>query len=95
MTKPSQAQIDAALDQLSRTYLRHPGVSLIDYGLSLETATAHSGLERTKASPPGLRIHLRGNVHESDFPKEVDGIPVSLVRADYRLEPEPNRKDET
>lgn len=89
MTKPSQEQIDAALDQLSRKYLTHPGVSLIDYGLSLETAATHSGLER-KSSLPSLRIHVRGNVHESDFPKEVDGIPVSFVRADYRLEPKPN-----
>ena len=83
MTKPSQAQIDAALDQLSRKYLTHPEVSLIDYGLGDE----RPGLER-QSSPPSLRIHLRGNVRETGFPKEVDGIPVSLVRGDYRLEPE-------
>jgi hypothetical protein len=89
MTKPSQAQIDAALDQLSRNYLTHPEVSLIDYGITLENATAHSGLEQ-KSSVPSLRIHVRSNVCENDFPKEVDGIPVSLVRADYRLESKPN-----
>ncbi len=89
MTKPSQAQIDAALDQLSRKYLTHPEVSLIDYGLSLEATATDSGLER-KSSLPSLRIHVRGNVRESDFPKEVDGIPVCLVQADYRLEPKPN-----
>jgi hypothetical protein len=89
MTKPSQAQIDAALDQLGSKYLAHPGVSLIDYGITLETAATHSGLEQ-KSSVPSLRIHLRSNVRESDFPKEINGIPVSLVRADYRLETKPN-----
>jgi hypothetical protein len=77
MTAPSQAQIDAALDQLSSKYLTHPQVSLIDYGM---------GLEKSNSATPSLRIHLREKVHETDFPKEVDGIPVSLVDANYRLE---------
>lgn len=77
MTAPTQAQIDAALDQLSSKYLTHPQVSLIDYGI---------GLEKQKSATPSLRIHLREKARETDFPKEVDGIPVSLVRANYRLE---------
>ncbi len=77
MTAPTQAQIDMALDQLSSKYLAHPQVSLIDYGM---------GLEKSKSSTPSLRIHLRAKARETDFPKEIDGIPVSLVHADYRLE---------
>ena len=77
MTKPSQAQIDAALEQLANKYLTHPEVSLIDYGM---------GLEKSKSSTLSLRIHLRTKARDAAFPKEVDGIPVSLVRADYRLE---------
>jgi hypothetical protein len=77
MSTPSQVQIDAALDQLSSKYLSHPQVSLIDYGLSFE---------KSKSRTPSLRIHVRSNVHETEFPKEIDGIPVSLVQADYRLE---------
>jgi hypothetical protein len=77
MTAPSQAQIDAALDQLSSKYLTHPQVSLIDYGI---------GLEKSKSATPSLRIHLREKAPETDFPKEIDGIPVSLVHANYRLE---------
>jgi hypothetical protein len=82
MTAPSQAQIDAALDQLSSKYLTHPQVSLIDYGLG----DSGSGLEKSKSATPSLRIHLREKARETDFPKEVDGIPVSLVQANYRLE---------
>jgi hypothetical protein len=82
MTAPTQAQIDAALDQLSNKFLTHPQVSLIDYGLG---HPGH-GLEKSKSSTPSLRIHLRAKARETDFPKEVDGIPVSLVHANYRLE---------
>jgi hypothetical protein len=82
MSTPSQAQIDAALNQLFSKYLTHPQVSLIDYGLS----TGGPGLEKSKSSTPSLRIHLRAKARETDFPKEVDGIPVSLVHANYRLE---------
>jgi hypothetical protein len=77
MTAPTQAQIDAALDQLSSAFLTHPQVSLIDYGIDLE---------KSKSVTPSLRIHLREKARETDFPKEVDGIPVSLVHANYRLE---------
>ena len=82
MSTPSQAQIDAALEVLVNKYLRHPQVSLIDYGLS----GLGAGLETSTASRPSLRIHVRTKVRASDFPTEVHGIPVSLVRADYRLE---------
>ena len=82
MTAPTQAQIDAALDQLSNQFLTHPQVSLIDYGIG----DAGSGLEKSKSSTPSLRIHLRAKTRDTDFPKEVDGIPVSLVQANYRLE---------
>ena len=87
MTAPTQLQIDAALDQLANQFLTHPQVSLIDYGLG-DTGLSDTGpgLEKSKSAAPSLRIHLRATAHETDFPKEVDGIPVSLVRADYRLE---------
>ena len=87
MTAPTQAQIDAALDQLSSTFLTHPQVSLIDYGIG----DAGPGLEKLTSATPSLRIHclrihLRAKTRDTEFPKEVDGIPVSLVHANYRLE---------
>jgi hypothetical protein len=87
MTAPTQAQIDAALDQLFSKYLTHPQVSLIDYGLSTGgLGDTGLDLEKSKSATPSLRIHLRTMARETDFPKEVDGIPVSLVHANYRLE---------
>jgi hypothetical protein len=87
MTAPTQAQIDAALDRLASKFLTHPQVSLIDYGLG-DTGLGDTGLdlEKSKSVTPSLRIHLRTKAGETEFPKEVDGIPVRLVHANYRLE---------
>ena len=80
MAAPTQAQIDAALDQLSGRFLLHPQVSLIDYGMG------DTSLKESKSATPSLRIHLRAKTRDTDFPKEVDGIPVSLIQANYRPE---------
>ncbi len=66
-----------ARDQLAAQVLSHPGVSLVDIGEDPE------GASRT----PVLRVHLRQvDVAGPQVPKDVDGIPVRVIRGDYRLE---------
>ena len=69
-----------ARDQLSDQFLHHPGVSLIDIGQDPEHGQADDRLV--------LRIHLRQALTREmiDLPTEIDGIPVRVIMADYRLE---------
>jgi hypothetical protein len=68
-----------ALEQLSARYLDHPDVSLIDIGT-------------IPGEQPGdeivLRVHLRRAPSKAmlTLPAEIDGIPVHVIEADYRLE---------
>jgi hypothetical protein len=67
-----------ARDELAGRLSDHPDVALIDLGYDL----------RQSAPTPrvALRVHVRRSVPRSalQLPDAVDGIPVCLVRADYR-----------
>ncbi len=71
-----------AHDKLTNQFLDHPDVSLIDIGYDLDPA----GGEATERIV--LRVHVRRSLaRESlDLPEEIDGIPIRVVVADYRLE---------
>lgn len=73
-------RIRRARDQLSDQFLYHPEVSLIDIGFDPEDSSADERLV--------LRIHLRTTAsrEQLDLPVEIDGIPVCVIIADYKLE---------
>ena len=74
-----------ARDKLADQFLDHPDVSLIAIGYAPEVD------EGTRSI--ALRIHVRERWFRSKpeervtFPADVDGIPVVVVPAAYRLEP--------
>ncbi len=80
MTEPNEewwARARRARDKLAAQVLSHPNVSLIDIGKD------DTGVSDT----PVLRVHVRqGDVPSLKVPEEVDGIPVRVIRGDYRLE---------
>jgi hypothetical protein len=66
-----------ARDQLAAQILNHPNVSMIDIGEDPD------GVIRT----PVLRVHVRSaDVSGPHIPRDIDGIPVRVIRGDYRLE---------
>ena len=83
MTKHTPEYIQraqAARKKLADQFLEHPEVSLIDIGLDPESPDS--------AKPIVLRIHLRQTAAQEklQIPAEIDGIPVRVLRADFRLE---------
>ena len=73
------ARLHKALEKLSSEFLHHPDVSLIDIGFRIQGASLTDDVV--------LRIHVRRPVSTNDnapFPKEVDGIPVIVIFADYK-----------
>lgn len=71
-----------ARDRLADQFLDHPDVSLIDIGYDLDPEGGEAA-ERIV-----LRIHVRRSLAREvlGLPAEIDGIPVRVVVADYRIE---------
>lgn len=64
-----------ARDQLAAQLLSHPNVSMIDIGEDPDSVI----------NTPVLRVHVRSSdVSGLDIPEYVDGIPVRVIRGDYR-----------
>ncbi len=63
-------------DRLIARLSTHPAVTNIDIGL----------LDPPEAGVIGVRIHVRGKPDDLSVPAEIDGIPVGIVRGDYRLQ---------
>jgi|WetSurMetagenome_2_1015567.scaffolds.fasta_scaffold864275_2 hypothetical protein len=73
------ALLHKALEKLSGEFLHHPDVSLIDIGFKNQAGRFTDEVV--------LRIHVRRAIATNDngpFPKEVDGIPVIVMVADYK-----------
>lgn len=69
-----------ARDKLATQILSHPNVSMIDIGQDPDNV----------AGPPVLRVHVRqSGLSGLNIPKDVDGIPVRVIRGDYRPEKRP------
>ncbi|MGH7597209.1 MAG: hypothetical protein ACREOI_12710, partial [bacterium] len=65
-----------ARDGLFALLRDHPDVSLVDIGLD----------PLGVSNIPVLRIHLRRDaVPMTNFPREIDGIPVRVIHGDYRF----------
>lgn len=78
MTRPSDAAMAraaAARDRLVQTLGSHPAVSLIDIGLF-----------GPASNEVFVRVHLRARIVPPPIPGAVDGVPVFVLRGDYRLE---------
>ena len=74
------AKARRARDKLAAQVLFHPNVSLVDIGEDPD------GVIMT----PVLRVHVRSiDVSGPDIPNEVDGIPVRVIRGDYRPATQP------
>lgn len=71
-----------AAGKIEEKFLFHPLVSLIDVGTDPSPATA------AHAGRPVVRVHLRKPVSRQimNLPDDVDGIPVRIIIADYKLE---------
>lgn len=65
-----------ARDRLIARLGTHPAVTNIDIGL----------LDPPQAGVIGVRVHVRGTPTDLVVPKEVEGIPVGVVRGDYHLQ---------
>lgn len=68
-----------ARDRLAATWLKNPAVQLIDIGYDPQEPPGHG--------PVVLRVHLRSGTRPErlGLPREIDGIPVRFIQADYRL----------
>lgn len=79
-----KAELERARDKLVAKYIYDPDVTLIDIGYPLADD------QETKALV--LRIHVQSRwmasspEQRTNFPEEVDGIPVIVMSGDYRLE---------
>lgn len=81
-----EARYRQALDKLTKEFLRHPDVSLIDIGLKLDNGHLTDEVV--------LRIHVRKHAIPSGrwpFPKQIDGIPVIVMYGDYNPDVEKAR----
>jgi hypothetical protein len=69
-----------AREKLSLQLSGQPEVSLVDLGLNPNDPAGSEEIF--------LRVHLRhaAEIHRLDLPLEVDGLPVIVIIADYRLE---------
>ena len=78
MSTPDQAwwiKARAARDKLAPQVMGHPDVSGVDIGLD------PTGVSAT----PVLRVHVKQDSGtDLNLPQEVDGIPVHMIRGDYR-----------
>jgi hypothetical protein len=80
----SRAKLERARDKLVAKYIYHPDVTLIDIGYPLADD------QETKELV--LRVHVRSQGMKSrpeqrtNFPEEMDGIPVIVMSGDYKLE---------
>lgn len=78
------ARLERARDKLVARYILHPDVTLIDIGYRLEDEKERKELV--------LRIHVRDRWMKSspenrtNFPDELDGIPVIVLSGDFKLE---------
>ena len=71
----SWAQARQARDKLAAQIQFHPNVSMVDIGVDPDGVI----------STPVLRVHVRSiDVSGLDIPNDVDGIPVRVIRGDYR-----------
>ena len=77
-----EARARRALDKLSEQFLDRPEVSLIDLGRDLGPDSARP------ADQLVLRVHIRKEAagQSLGIPRQVDGIPVCVIVADYQLE---------
>lgn len=88
MTEPEKAwwaAAEQARDLLAARILMHPDVSMIDIGVD----------PRQESERPVLRVHLRAGAPVQNLPEQVNGIPVRVVYADYKLQGEPRSSGET
>jgi len=82
MDPATEARLRRALHKLAERYLADPDVSLIDIGLRPE------GNRFTEEVV--LRIHVRRRWlraapgARTEFPNELDGLPVIVMAADYK-----------
>jgi hypothetical protein len=76
------ARARRARDRLADQFLSHPEVSLIDIGYDLDP----EGIAATEYIV--LRVHVRrpSAAQALGLPEKVNGIPVHVVVADYKLE---------
>jgi hypothetical protein len=72
-----------ARDKLGAQFLGHPDVRLIDIGHDPDEAENNKVTKRIV-----LRVHVKQPLSKEKLglPPEIDGIPVRVVVADYRLE---------
>ena len=71
----SWAEARQARDKLAAQVLFHPNVSMVDIGEDPDGVI----------STPVLRVHVRSiDMSGLNIPKDVDGIPVRVIRGDYR-----------
>ena len=70
-----------AQQELVQQYLSHPDVTMIDIGYLDEAGNTEQ---------IALRIHVRDRWFETEpqeriaFPEQVDGIPIAIMRGEYR-----------
>jgi len=71
-----------ARDKLTDQLLNHPGVSLIDIGYEVNEKG------QKISNHIVLRVHIRqASIRETlKLPAEIEGVPVRVVIADYKLE---------
>lgn len=72
-----------ARDKLGDRFLGHPDVRLIDIGRDPDETENNKATKRIV-----LRVHVKQSLstEKLGLPAEIDGIPVRVVVADYRLE---------
>lgn len=75
-------RLQKARDKLAAQLHNHPGVSMIDAGFDPQQDMDQADRQVV------LRVHLSGAASAADLnlPDEVDGIPVRVIRVNYRLE---------
>jgi hypothetical protein len=77
---PFWAHARQARDKLAAQVLSHPNVSMVDIGEDPDGVI----------STPVLRVHVRSiDMSGLNIPKDVDGIPVRVIRGDYRPATQP------
>ena len=75
-------RVRQARDKLAEQLLEHHEVSLIDIGYDIDSEEVEA-MERIV-----LRVHIRlPSARETlGLPAEIDGIPICVIVADYRIE---------
>jgi hypothetical protein len=84
MNSESRQKLENARDKLVAMYIYDPDVTLIDIGYPLANDQEKKELV--------LRIHVKSRWMKSspeqrtEFPEEIEGIPVIVMSGDYKLE---------